>query len=130
MDGTHILASVNIGQTSRVGDTTDMQEMEVEESSGSGSGHELNHGQQDEQDEMAATEEIADHEAEQAMETGPTGDEGVATKGTPSDATDKRRRTAHSKAPSIKSPHKATRGSGAARKLTRSSRTSGESEGH
>ncbi len=76
--GAHISTSVNIGQTSRVGESTDRQEMGEEVSSGSGSGHELNLGQQNEQEEITTTEELADEEAEQAKETEPAGDEGVA----------------------------------------------------
>jgi hypothetical protein len=109
-----ISALVNNGQASRVGDPSDRQEIEEEASNGSGSGHEPNHGQQDDEEEIAATEEIASDEAGQTIETSPTGNEGVAEEGTPSDATDMRRGRAHSEAPSIKSPHKPTKGSGAA----------------
>ena len=95
-----------------------------------GSGHEPNHDQQDDEEEVEPTEEIVDDDVGQSIETTPACIDGVADEGTPSNATDERHGRSHSETPSIKSPHKPTRGRGeAARRLTRSPGTSGEREG-
>ena len=94
-----------------------------------GGGHEPSPGQREDEEEIKPIEEVVDDEAEQTIETGQASISGVAEEGTPSNATDERHRRAHSETPSIKSPHKPTRGGGAARRLPRNPGTIDEGEG-
>ena len=120
---------VNNGQASRVNDRTDRQDIGDETISGVGGTQEPNHGQKGDEDEIEPTREIADDEVGQAIGTEPADIDADAKEGTPSNEADERRGRAYSEAPSIKIPHKPTKGSGAAKILPRNPGTSEGGEG-